>query len=184
MAHPQIRVRVEKIRSLKKKAMLKFPIHELMDYKSCYKFLSNLLHPQGLHCSCSRAIEKDQKPHKYRKNRLPCYKCKSCGSVYNIFTSTILSGIHYDCITIILMLRGFAQGKTTQHLHKELSVSYNNLLEWRHKLQEYSFENRDTSRLPDDEVESDEMFQNAGEKGEPHLNPDEPPRRRANKKKG
>ena len=28
------------------------------------------------------------------------------------------------------------------------------------------------------------MYQNAGEKGKPHLNPDDPPRRRANKQRG
>lgn len=82
------------------------------------------------------------------------------------------------------MLRGFAQGKTTKHLSKELSVSYNSLLEWRHRLQEYAFENRDISVLPDSEIESDEVFQNAGEKGIPHLDPNDPPRKRANKKKG
>ena len=34
------------------------------------------------------------------------------------------------------------------------------------------------------EVEADEMYQNAGEKGIPHLDPDDPPRRRANKRVG
>jgi len=164
--------------------MLHFPIQNLMDFQSCYNFLSKILHPNGLHCKCGNLIEKDKRPHKYRKNELPCFKCEGCGSVFNIFTQTILSGIHYNCITIVLMLRGFAQGVTTQHLHKELGLSYNNLLDWRHKLQEYSFENRDVSVLTDLEVESDEMFQNAGEKGDLHPNPDDPPRKRANKKKG
>ena len=164
--------------------MLNFPIHDLMDEQSCYEFLLKLLHPHGLSCSCGYCVEEGQRPHKFRKNGIPCYQCKNCGSVYNLFKHSILKGIHYDCITIVLMLRGFAQGKTTQHLSEELSVSYNNLLDWRHKLQAHSFGNRDISRLPDLEVESDEMFQNAGEKGEPHLDPDDPPRQRANKKKG
>ena len=82
------------------------------------------------------------------------------------------------------MLKGFAQGITTLHLSKELQVSYSNLLEWRHKLQEYAFENRDWSVLQDTQVESDEVFINAGEKGEKHQNEEDPPRVRANKKKG
>jgi len=164
--------------------MLNFPIHNLMDFNSCYNFLCRLLHPDGLDCRCGFSVSSGQGIHKYRKNGLPCYKCQECGSVFNIFRNTVLSGIHYDCITIVLMLRGFAQGTTTQHLHEELGVSYNNLLGWRHRLQEHSFENRDVSTLPDMEVESDEMFQNSGEKGEPHPNADDPPRRRANKKKG
>jgi transposase len=38
--------------------------------------------------------------------------------------------------------------------------------------------------LPDQETESDEMFQNAGEKGHKHSDPEDPPRRRANKRRG
>ncbi len=98
--------------------------------------------------------------------------------VFNLFTNTILQGIHYDCITIVLMLRGFAQGKTTSHLCQELSVSYNNLLDWRHKLQEFAFENRDFSPLTDQAFEAGEVFQSAGEKGEKHRFPHDPPRLR------
>lgn len=164
--------------------MLKFPIEKLMDYQSCYNFLLSILHPSGLICPCGCKVGAEQKPHKYRKNKLPCYRCQSCGKVYNLFTGTIFSGIHYNCVIIVLMLRGIAQGKTTQHLSGELSVSYNNLLDWRHKLQEFAFENRDVSPLEDTEAESDEVFQNAGEKGVIHPDGDDPPRKRANKKKG
>ena len=38
--------------------------------------------------------------------------------------------------------------------------------------------------LPDAEVETDEMFQNAGEKGDPHRDASDPPRRRGNKRRG
>ena len=40
------------------------------------------------------------------------------------------------------------------------------------------------SESVDDETESDEMFQNAGEKGTLHPDPDDPPRRRANNRPG
>ncbi len=69
-------------------------------------------------------------------------------------------------------------------LSKELGLNYNGLLNWRHRLQEFSFENRDVSRLRDEEVESDEVFQNAGEKGVLHPDEADPPRVRANKKRG
>ncbi|MCH2177157.1 MAG: hypothetical protein MK193_15665 [Lentisphaeria bacterium] len=167
---------------LAEKPMLQFPIQDLMDYDSCYAYLLKLFHPSGLHCPCGTKLGTSQKPHKYRKNKLPCYKC-SCGKVFNIFTGTIFSKIHYDCVTIVLMLRGFAQGKTTLHLSKELSISYNGLLEWRHRLQEFAFENRSIAPLVDDQVESDEVFQNAGEKGVLHPKQDDPPRKRANKKR-
>jgi hypothetical protein len=38
--------------------------------------------------------------------------------------------------------------------------------------------------LADAAVEADEMYQNAGEKGVPQLDPEDPPRRRANKVRG
>jgi transposase-like protein len=38
--------------------------------------------------------------------------------------------------------------------------------------------------LEDAHVEADEMYQNAGEKGVPHEDPEDPPRRRANKIRG
>ena len=40
------------------------------------------------------------------------------------------------------------------------------------------------SALTDEVVEADEMYQNAGEKGQKHEDPDDPPRRRANNFKG
>lgn len=40
------------------------------------------------------------------------------------------------------------------------------------------------SPLPDQDTEADEMYQNAGEKGTLHSDPDDPPRKRANKQRG
>ena len=47
-----------------------------------------------------------------------------------------------------------------------------------------ALENREEGLLEDLETESDEMYQNSGEKGIKHPDPDDPPRRRANKKRG
>jgi hypothetical protein len=83
-----------------------------------------------------------------------------------------------------MVLRGIAQGVATLHLSKAPAIrgDYGTLLERRHRLQELAFENRPFTVLPDLIQESDEMFQNAGEKGGLHLDPADPPRRRANKK--
>jgi len=86
------------------KAILKFPTQNLIDYESCYQFLSNILHSDGLRYKCGQLLPQTQPPHKYCTNVLPCFKCCNCASVYNIFTGTILSGIHYDCVKIVLML--------------------------------------------------------------------------------
>ena len=80
--------------------------------------------------------------------------------------------------------RFFFQNVSTSHLSKELGLDYGNLLKWRHKIQETAWENRINTLITDMEVESDEVFQNAGEKGTKHNDPTDPPRKRANKKVG
>jgi transposase-like protein len=155
-----------------------------MDKNECYIFLYTMLHPDGLFCpSCGKELPDNQKPHD-KNGVVPDFRCRNCSSVFNIFSNNILKGIKYNCITIVLILRGFFQGVTTSHLSKELELDYGNLLELRHKIQEIAWENRVISPLEDKETESDEMFQNAGEKGKKHTDPFDPPRIRANKQVG
>ncbi|MBI5929206.1 MAG: IS1 family transposase [Chloroflexi bacterium] len=164
--------------------MLVIDIQYLLDKNKCYEYLVGLFHPEGLKCpKCRCKLPEGQHPHKYSSEHLPSYRCRNCGCVFNIFSYTVLKGIRFGVVTIVMMVRGFLEGKTTMHLSKELKVSYNNLLDWRHVLQEVAFGNRDRSKLPDDAVESDEVFINAGEKGIEHPLPEDPPRVRANKKK-
>ena len=85
--------------------MLQFPISNFFDEQKCYKFLMELLHPEGLHCRCGHALSSDQAPHK--KQRRPCivnYKCSFCRSVFNIFTHTIWFRSSYKCSTIVRIL--------------------------------------------------------------------------------
>jgi transposase-like protein len=165
--------------------MLKFPIDDLLDEEQCYSFLLDLLHPEGLCCPQGHELPVGQAPHTGRE-RAPVvsYRCRECGAVFNVFTGTVLSGIRHDCPTIVMILRGFAQGVPTQHLSDELDLDYSMLLEWRHRLQASALEGRAREKLSDAEAEADEMFQNAGEKGQTRPNREDSPRRRANKKRG
>lgn len=160
-----------------------FPIQSLMSYDSCYDTLSKVLHPDVFACPCGSALPVGQVPHKRNKTGLPSFRCKECKGIFNIYSKTVLEGIHYDCIKIILLLRGILKGETTQSLSKELQLNYKNLLTWRHKLQEFAYENRLVSKMQDPIIESEEVFINAGSKGEKHSSPQDPPRVRANKKK-
>lgn len=83
-----------------------------------------------------------------------------------------------------MILRGFLKGDSTLSMSREMGLGYRNLLYLRHELMGNALENREADILPDSETESDEMYQNSGEKGIKHADPDDPPRRRANKKKG
>src|SRR4051795_12830643 len=67
---------------------------------------------------------------------------------------------------------------------RELGCDRRWLLALRHRLQEYAQRWLDRDPLGDAVVEADEMYQNAGEKGIPHDDPEDPPRRRANSRRG
>ena len=69
-------------------------------------------------------------------------------------------------------------------MSREMGSGYRNLLYLRHELMANAFLHRPTELLADAATESDEMYQNSGEKGTLHPLPEDPPRRRANKKKG
>lgn len=163
---------------------MRFPITDLLDEQECYDFLLRTLHPDGLKCPEGHQLPPDQAPHDVNRAPVVDYRCRVCGRVYNLFTGTVWSGTQYDCPTVVLVMRGIAQGVPTKQLADELGRDYGTLLERRHRIQRLAFQNRPTQPLPDKHTEADEMFQNAGEKGREHNDPDDPPRHRANKRKG
>jgi len=165
--------------------MIAFPIENLMDEEACYKLLYEVLHPEGLSCPKGHALPADQAPHQQERAPIMDYRCRECGSVFNIFSQTTLSGISFSCCEIVLMLRGFVQGDTTHHIAQELGRDYSNLLNWRHRLQGQALANRVAIQITDEAVEVDEVYQNAGHKG-PSADDDDhaPARPRANKQRG
>lgn len=160
-----------------------FPIDDLMDEHECYNFLVDLFHPNGLHCP---RCHKKEKFHIYHSHREPIlnYRCFECKCVFNAWKGTIFQGTHWRSSQMVLILRGFTQGVSTAQLARELSCSRRHLLDLRHRFQEEAKLNLNREPLDDAHVEADEMYQNAGEKGVPHEDPEDPPRRRANKTKG
>jgi hypothetical protein len=164
--------------------MMIFPIDELLDEQRCYDFLLKVLHPEGLHCRNGHPLPADQAPSDRHRDPIFDYKCRVCGNVYNIFTGTTWSGSRYSCVTIVLIMRGVVQGTPTKHLAEELGIDRSHLLKRRHAIQELAKEHLPRSSLTDAETGADEMYQNAGEKGDQHDDPDGPPRRRANKRPG
>jgi transposase len=164
--------------------MMLFPIHDLLDEQLCYDYLLNVLHPEGLHCPNGHPLPTDQAPHDRHRDPIFDYKCRICGGVYNIFTDTIWNGSRYSCATIVLIMRGIIQGIPTKHLAEELGIDRSHLLKLRHEIQKLAQACLPSSPLSNSQTESDEMYQNAGEKGYKHYDPDDPPRRRANKQRG
>ena len=163
--------------------MIRFSTVELMDEQKCYDYLVEILHPDGLGCpECETPVEHSKV---HRRDRAPVlyFRC-SCGRIYNAFAGTLWQGTHHRCGVIVRILQGVAQGTPTLHLAKELGIDRKHLLERRHTIQEFAAQACIREPLADEVVEADEMYQNAGEKGLLHPDPEDPPRRRANKARG
>ena len=143
--------------------MVVFPTFELWDEQKCYDWLVNKLHPRGLRCSRCQRPAAEARVH--RRDRAPAlyYRCV-CGRVYNAFAGTVWEGTQRACSQIIAILQGFAQGKPTAHLARELGTDRAQLLEIRHRVQNHALKGCPRDAVPDATTEMDEMYQNAGEK--------------------
>jgi transposase-like protein len=152
-----------------------FPILDLMDQPACYQRLLGLLHPGGLTCPRCQAGRDRYTAHR-RRDGSPVvdYRCKDCRRVFNLFTGTPWQGTHRTPAEVLLTLRGFAQGTPTAKSARELGVSRRHLLELRHRVQARAAAAADRTPLPDDVVEADEVYQNAGEKRGPAYRPRRP----------
>ena len=159
-----------------------FPFSDLLDEDRCYEWLLYHLHNGKLCCADCKGT--NYRKHHVRRAPVVQYWCRECGRYFNIFTGSVFQKTQFSCSKIVLILRGIAKGESTAGLSRELKVDRANLLYLRHKLQENACLNCEKATLGDAETESDEMYQNAGEKGLLHPDPEDAPRRRANKKKG
>ena len=160
-----------------------FPLADLMDEDACYAKLIGLLHPGGLACPRCGA---DERLGVHRRHRAPVldYQCGRCRRVFNAWTGTALQGVQRRPSQIVLILRGIAQGVPTAQLARELGCDRMHLLDLRHRLQERAQIGLDRNPLGDASAEADECYVNAGEKSIPHDDPADPPRRRANGRRG
>ena len=163
--------------------MIRFPTIELMDEQKCYDFLVKILHLGGLCCPRCKTPAEQSKVHRRDRAPLLYYRCP-CARIYNAFAGTVWQGTHHCCRVIVRILQGIAQGIPTLHLAKELGIDRKHLLERRHKIQALAAKACVRAPVSDGVVEADEMYQNAGEKGIPHPDPEDPPRCRANQARG
>ncbi len=146
-----------------------FPLTALMDEQACYDKLVSLLRPDGLCCPRCGGTDSVRV---HGRDRTPVlrYRCHpqaahpGCGRVFTAFTGTVLDGTDKSPSVILLLLRGFAQGVPTAKLARELNLSRPALHVFRKRVQEQALLALPATPLPDAVVESDEMYQNAGEK--------------------
>ena len=92
------------------------------------------------------------------------YRCKVCRGIYNLYSGTVFEGRYFTPEQTVLFIREVLQGKPSAKIARELKISRTTATEVRHLLQANAEREQTSEPLSDLEVETDEMFQNAGEK--------------------
>src|SRR5215208_1728123 len=141
-----------------------FPIAELLDERQSVEWMEKYFHPKRLRCPGCGATTKDARQFRAHRGGFVDYRCQRCQSSYNLYTGTIFAGSKLEPRQAVLLLRGVCKGEPTTVLAEELELSRQCVHRWRQRIQRNAHALLSEAPLPDAETETDEMFQNAGEK--------------------
>lgn len=110
----------------------------LSSEQEAYELLSHILHPDGLHCPNAHPLPSlDKDIHDYSRKPILSYRCPDCKKTFNLFTDTIWYGSRYKCLTIVKLIEGVAQGRSTSRLAKELHIDRSHLSKQRKKIEDF-----------------------------------------------
>jgi transposase-like protein len=142
-----------------------FPIVDLMSEKSSEEWILEHFHPAGLRCPhCGAAWAKASEFRTTRRSQLTVYRCRECHGIYNLYSGTIFAARQLRPAQVVLLVRGVLKGESAATLARELGMSRTTLTELRHLVQQNAADLQTPRALSDNVVETDELFQNAGEK--------------------
>ena len=121
-------------------------------------------HPSGLRCPHCHAPRDAARLFRINSGSgLPVYRCHRCQGIYNLYSGTVFAGSQLVPEHGVLIVRGVLQGQATAQLAREIGLTEQTVLNWRHRLQARAEQLQPDTPLPDQATESDELFQNAGE---------------------
>jgi len=142
-----------------------FPLVDLVDHDRSRIWLRQHFHPEGLQCPrCETTWREAYRFRRTKSSRLQVWRCKECAQTYTLYSGTVFDGRHLPPAKVVLLLRGVVQGKSTSQMARELDLSRTTVHEIRQQLQANATLLQPETPLPDERTETDEMFQNAGEK--------------------
>jgi transposase len=161
--------------------MIDFPITEFLSDAECVKWLETFLHPEGFVCpyceSAERRLFREQ-------GYFPAYRCLACDGYYTLLSNTVFEKTRQRPLTLVLLLRGIAKGEPSARLSRELGIGRKRVMELRQQIQTNLYDTLPGELMTGTAFEADELYQNAGKKSTRHPDVADPPRRRANKRKG
>ncbi|MGE5756720.1 MAG: hypothetical protein ACM35G_13560 [Planctomycetaceae bacterium] len=159
------------------------PIAEVRDEDACSERLVAILHPDAREGPRGQSRDHPKVPRRHRAPALD-YRGTACPRAFNASTETTSHKTHRRPSEILRILRGIARGTTTARLARELERHRQDLLQLRHRPQGPALRAVDPGPPDDATVEADARDRDAGGIGGPHRDPDDPPRRRGNRRPG
>ena len=142
-----------------------FPIAELLDEDLSQAWVEKYFHPEGLKClKCGAGRNQARWYRRTQCSQVDVYRCHACDGIYNVYSGTVLAGKHLRPSQTVLLLRGVCQGTPSARLARELGLSRTTVHHLRQARQANARHLQPTTALADRHSETDEMFQNAGEK--------------------
>jgi transposase-like protein len=141
-----------------------FPISDLLSVSESTAWLEQHFHPEGLRCPRCSATREEARHFRTTRRGLVDWRCRQCHTVFNVYRGTVFEKSGWSPVKAVLLIRGVCKGETSKGLAAELGVSRTTVLLMRGRLQRNGYATRTLTLLTDAVTETDEMFQNAGEK--------------------
>src|ERR1700693_6131485 len=142
-----------------------FPILEITDDALAEQWLQKYFHPNGLDCpACGAGVQYARPFGQTRRSHVRQRRCGKCDKVYTVYSATVFANKQLRPTQVILLLRGVCKGESSASLARELHLAYDTVHHLRQQLQSNAMRLQPATSVPDAVTETDEMFQNAGEK--------------------
>ena len=142
-----------------------FPILDLVDDDLATDWLLKYFHPHGLKCPhCGAGVMEARPFRQTATSQLTVHRCLQCQGIYNLYSSTVFQQKQLRPAQAVLLLRGVCKGESSAQIAREIGLTRQTVLSMRRKLQANAQAISPQSPLTDAQTETDEMFQNAGEK--------------------
>jgi len=144
---------------------MEFPITDLISKEQSEQWILEHFHPEGLKCPlCDASVEEARSFRTTDRSQLTVYGCRHCDQPYNLYTGTVFQQRHLTPQQVVMLVRGVCKGEPSKTLAAELGLNYGTVLGLRRAIQTNAEYLQAEEDLPDNVTETDEMFQNAGEK--------------------
>lgn len=145
---------------------IEFPVVALMSSQRSYEWVVDYFHPTGIICPHCGAELKNARAFRVTKSsQIPDYRCRACDKTYNVYSGTVFAGRRLKPEQVILLVRGVVKGEQAQILANEVGICRQTVQTLRQQLQANARAMQPNNPLAGDEqTETDEMYQNAGEK--------------------